>query len=348
MICKREGIVNGGWFDDIKYYYTSLITYRPKNFLLRNLFKSIGIINELIYIFFIRIKHKKIIIFNNSTKLISLKYYYFISRILNIKIVYDYVEFVSSISNRDVPVDIDNLKIFDNVFHKYIDKCIVISGFLLEHVSKNLRNNHLIQIPPTMDYESLNQIKLQSIKEKFFLFCGGAAYDDIIHFIILCFKKSKSIENGYQLKLILSGNENQIGIIKRMIKRLDLEKKISIDTEIEYSQLFSLYKSSFALLIPFSNNLQDKARFPFKISEYCASASTIITSDSNQIVRYFTHRKSALIAEIESADDYIKQINYLIDNPKKSAEIGISGYEVGLNYFNYKNYIKEMKTFLDL
>jgi len=105
-----------------------------------------------------------------------------------------------------------------------------------------------------------------------------------------------------------------------------------------YDDLIGYYKNARALLIPLQENLQDKARFPFKISEYTAAARPIITSDSGAVVEFFKDGENALLAKTGRISDFSAKLNFILENPQKAEQIGMNGYALGQNYFNYKSY----------
>ena len=186
-IAKREKILVNGYYQSIEYFYSSLCSYRPANYLKRNLHKLIGSLIEPILILYFRIFKNARYIFNNSMNLKQLKYYYFISRIFRMELIYDYVEFVSSLKNRDKTKISDLNGSFDFQFIKYIDKLIIISNFLENHVINIAAEIPRIMIPPIIDFSYFNTIKPVDVNTPYFLFCGSASYTDIIKFIIKSF-----------------------------------------------------------------------------------------------------------------------------------------------------------------
>jgi glycosyltransferase involved in cell wall biosynthesis len=96
------------------------------------------------------------------------------------------------------------------------------------------------------------------------------------------------------------------------------------------------------LLLPLRNTIQDKARFPFKISEYLASGRPIITSDVGVISEYFIDNENALICIPDDIDSFVEKLNYVIFNSYAANEIGNKGYLLGKNYFNKDCYNSDL------
>lgn len=346
-ICVREHIFKGGNFKGINYLYASLVPYKPRNFFARNLLKVFGFVNELFIVIWYRLFKNCRYVFNNSVALAPLKYYCFLTRILNIKFIYDYVELIASLAKRDVK-SLDEIKAkFDYKFIKFTDAIICISSFLDNHVHKIAPHKKTIKIPPIIDFSFYESVNKLTNKNPYFLFCGSAAYYDIITFIITAFTASIGIDNGYHLKLVINGTDKQIKVLKEHIIKTGKADYIKVLSQLSYTILVSFYKSSFALLIPISDSLQDKARFPFKISEYTAAKRPIITSDSGPVKEFFTDNDNALIAKHNNLNDFTEKMNYLIKNTELSDKIGNNGYLLGKKVFNYKTYSQKLREFLE-
>lgn len=345
-ITQRENISSIGNHGGVNYVYTSILPYRSNNFVIRNFFKLLGIIGEFFTIVYYTLFKKSKCIFNGSIDLGKLKYYFYLSKILRIKLIYDYVEMVSSINNRDAK----NLEVtennFDNQFYKYVHKLIVISSFLDNYVQKVASDKLRIKIPPIIDFSYFDKIQPQKETTSFFLFCGSVAYLDVIKFIIESYHKSNAIQEGYRLKLILNGKNDEMSLIHNYIKEKELQNGVEILSNLAYSDLISFYKSAKALLIPFKNNLQDQARFPFKICEYVASKRPIITSDSRVIKEFFTDNNDAFIAKTDNLDDFSSKLSLVIREPTLAEEVGMKGYRLGMDIFNFKTYAKDLTTLI--
>ena len=345
-IVRKEKIKVHGIYQQIEYFYSSLCSYKPKSFFLRNLFKLTGYPGELFLIVYFRVFKSARILFVRAHKLHNLKYYYYVSRALHMELIYDYVEFYSSLRKRDKNSLDDFADGFDYQFIKYVDKLIVISDFLLNHSSKIDPEIRILKIPPVIDFDFFDSIEIQDFKFDYFVFCGNAAYHDIINFVILAFQKSKAIDNNFKLRIILHGNDREIENCKLDVHNKGLKDFIIINSKLPYSDLVRHYKEAKALFIPLTKSVQDMARFPFKICEYLASKRPIITSDVGEIVIYFENGKNALIADSEIIDSFVAQIDYVIDNPEKIKKIGEEGYLMGRKVFDYKSYSHDLKKLI--
>ena len=346
FIAKRENMKIHGFYQGIQYLYSSLLPYRSSNFFIRNSIRIIGIIVEFLVIAYFKFFKRTKYILLRTHQLKTLKYYYYISRLFNLELIYDYVEFYDSLGNRNNQILKSSKYSFDYNVVKYVDKLIVISAFLEKHVESLNSDVPLIKIPPIIDFSYFENIQFEKPDKSFFLFCGSAVYDDVIKFIIHSFIESNGVTSEYKLKLVINGDSDQLEKLHRYIKSKKCEGIIEVLFKLPYLDLIKLYKSANALLIPISNNLQDQARFPFKICEYTASKRPIITSDSGAIKEYFEDNVNAFIAKTNDINDFTNKLNLVIKEPENADIIGRKGYELGKSIFNYKAYSSELKKML--
>ncbi len=337
---RRENINFTGSFEGIEYRYTSGSPIYHNNFILRNLFKVIGLVGEVYFLVYYRIMHGVEFIVVNTTSLLQLKYYYFLTRLLKIRLLYDYVEYMSSLEDRSVKIASTN-KTFDTEFVHFVDSLIVISNFLADHVKKVAPSLSFIVIPPIIDFQKFEKIKSKPPESNYLLYCGSTQYSDVIGFILSAYQGSRAPQENISLILIVNGDQTKIDTLQNQIKNLPL---VFIKSGLSYTDLIGYYKSARALLIPLQDNLQDRARFPFKISEYTAAARPILTSDFGAIRYYFRHQENALLAIPENHLDFAANINFLLDNPEAAERIAHEGHKTGLIYFNYESYSSALDT----
>lgn len=346
-VAKREHIKVKGNYKGIQYLYSSFKTYKPSNFIIRNFFKTLGKIIEPIQITYLRLFKGYKFLFNNSIGLRELKYYSKLSNLLGMELVYDYVEMVDSLGKREVDQkDIESN--FDDKFFYSVDKLLVISSFL-ENYLNNSKANKIprVKIPPIIDFSLIDSIKPVKSKHQFFLYCGSIVYKDVIEFIISSYEKSKSSKNGVTLKLIINGSSDEISSLKNDIASKGLTDSVEILNSLSYEELLSNYKSALSLLIPLKNNLQDQARFPFKICEYVASKRPIITSDVPLINELFEDRNTAFIAKIDDKESFALKMDEVLSNQSLADSVGLNSYGLGKEYFNYKSYSSKLNELLE-
>lgn len=341
-ILNKENIKWSGTFEGIDYLYTSGTALYPPNFIIRNFLKFIGSLNELVTILYQAATGKLACIIICTSSLRRLQYLWFLTRITKTKLVYDYVEYFSSLEDRSLK-DPSTKKSFDTLFFNYTDALIIISTYLAQHVNSLRANKPYVIVPPIIDFEKFDKINNKPDEPDYFLYCGSVQYADVILFIIDAYRKSMGAKQGVALILVVSGPAEIIAKFKLLTKP---DKTIKICSGLSYEDLIGYYKNARALLIPLQNNLQDKARFPFKISEYTAAARPIISSDSGAVIDYFKDGESALLAKTGDLEDFTSKLNYVIEHREEVEQIAQNSHALGQRYFNYKSYSTILKDFL--
>jgi glycosyltransferase involved in cell wall biosynthesis len=338
---EKEKINTSGSYEGIKYVYTSGTPLYPSNFIVRNFLKIWGAIGEFVLILFYGLTRKITCVVSTSS-LPLLKYYWALTRVLNVKLVYDYVEYISSLEDRSIKMGADRKKNFDTLFFDYADSFIVISSYLEKHLMRMTSKPYLI-VPPIIDFEKFLRIDLKPNDSNYFLFCGSTHYFDVVEFIIDAYRKSDNNKHGVGLVLIVNGSSKKISKLQKLIEK---DEKIKVLSNLSYEMLIGYYKNARALLIPLQNNLQDQARFPFKISEYTAASRPIVTSDSGAIIDYFQDGVNALLAKTGDVNNFSTKLNFVLNNPTEAERIAANGHALGKKFFNYKSYSSLLSEFL--
>jgi glycosyltransferase involved in cell wall biosynthesis len=336
----RENIRRSGVFEGIDYIYVSGTPLYPTNYFIRNTLKIVGWIGEWLCILYTYLFKGMRCVVVNTGILSELKYYYKITRFLRVRLIYDYVEYMSSIEDRTMK-ESSNHDSFDYQFFRYTDALIIISHFLEVHVKKLAPHMPYILIPPIIDFAKFEKANSTPPHSNYFLYCSTIQYKDVIEFIIQAYLASKGPERGVSLVLIISGRPDKI---KELRSYIEMHKaNVSLLSDLTYETLIGYYKSARALLIPIPNNLQDQARFPFKICEYTAAARPIISSDSGALIHFFQDRKNALLAKTEDSSDFTEKLNFVLHHPEEAELIAVEGYKTGLQHFNYLSYTRVLE-----
>ncbi len=322
------------------YTNSSGISHRPKSLMKRNWYKIIGAINEILLL-----KNKKIqvVIINTRSYWLILNYRIW-SKVFNYKLFLSYVEYNSHISRRRNKV---LKRINDIIFEKYVyrllDGVFPISEFLKNAALKQNSGLPCLKIPVITDFNEYNYRK--ELNDPYFIYCGHAAYDYLIEFIIHSYELIK--DNTIGLKLVIYGKPGYFKNIISMVKSSPKKNLTEILSDLPYNKLARYYINALGLLIPLKPSLRDISRFPHKIGEYTAAGNPIITNNYGEIKNYFTDLQNALIADKYDPETYADKMNYVIINPDKAKIIGTNGKLTGMKYFDYRKNCKMMRKFIE-
>jgi len=339
---KSNKIQKKGFHSNISYQYTTPTPYKPNTFLKRRLYNFLGRINEFFLIFKLGFKKEiDVMVFYPEGDFLELIFYRFFSKLFGFPLISHYVEFRSSFEHRQKGWPRINDLLFDKYFMYFIDGAIPISEFLINQIRLKKERLPFLKVPPLVDFK-LFLNGTENKDEKYFLYVGSTSYYNAIKTILDSFDLISNKE--FYLFLIIHGPG--INKIKDRLKVHPKNKLIKIFSGLAYEELVAYYKNAQALLIPLSDTLKDKARFPQKISEYVASKNPIITTNIGEMGYYFEDGINALIAKDDTPLALSEKMNFVIKNPSKAAEIGKNGYEVGLKYFDSNSYAVDLKRFV--
>jgi glycosyltransferase involved in cell wall biosynthesis len=303
-------------------------TVRSNNFFTRNLKKFKSFWNEIYLIK--RFNLDVAIIITRKFSLI-LKYK-LLSKIFSFKIVLTYVELASKIKERQNYRFIFNDFLFEKYAFYLIDGLLPISEFLKDFALKRNRKLQLLKLPVIVDIEMISKIQPKESSFDFFLFCGHAAYFDIINLIISQYELLKN--NKIHLILILHGPDKFMEAVRKRIDNTNVKEKIIIKNKLSYFDLIGYFKRAEALLIPLMNTFTDIARFPHKVGEYLACGRPIITTDVGEMNFYFKNGENALIASIENPDEIFMKMNFVLENSDAALKIGMNGAKTCGEFFD--------------
>ncbi|MEM2131446.1 MAG: glycosyltransferase family 4 protein [Candidatus Woesearchaeota archaeon] len=204
--------------------------------------------------------------------------------------------------------------------YKYIDKFIGISNAmvpLLKNMCVDEKKISVIHNPigeiPKIDNQKIKEIKKKYLGKKILLCASRLAYEKGIQFAI---EAMKYLDDPFVLLIIGSGSyESEL---KRLTKKLNLEKKVFFIGKIEQKELYNYYKISFLFLHfpyfyePFGRTLIEAMSMGCPCLAYPVAGIKDIVNEKNGFL--LSTREPSIIAkkikEIEKNKKEYKKIRY--------------------------------------
>lgn len=221
----------------------------------------------------------------------------------------------------------------DHFVIRFFDAYLPISHYLLDKCNEVAKKKKKLILPVLADY-SITPMRYV-VKERF-TYCCSVWY--VMRHPMLLDVMDMIIEKypHAELLLVLSGNEKDIELFKEDIKGRRCAENIIIRTKVPFYELKEIYGSSLGLIIPLEpDSIADIARFSQKIAEYVATGRPIITNAVGEIPYYFKDKESAYFADY-SIQGFYNVMDDMITHKNKTDEVGIAGFQVGRENFDYK------------
>ena len=304
------------------------------------LFFFLSILREFFFLINYRIRGgKNVILHVYSGHYADMLFYRFIALLCGYKVIYQYVEYRKDEKRRSLYHRMNGWSV-DTLGAKLWDGVIPITHFLNDRALEQNSSLKSLIGPPICDYSQFDKYRVE--KDNIVLFCGSAAYFEVIKLVIDSFNLSSLAKLGeYRLELILAGSKVEIEKVKSYYPQA------IIKSALPYEELIQEYNKAKILIIPLRNTIKDISRFPNKVCEYAASKSVIVTTKYGEPAHFFEDGISAMIAEECNVNAIAEKLTWLYENDNKIKEIGENGYKVGLKSFELTAYVDKMKSFLE-
>lgn len=330
-------------------YYLNLsgLNRKPKSVIIQ---KIIGIIGLIISAFFIMLNKKPNFIIICTSNLVVSITLFLISRIKNFKIIREKNEFPifliqqEKYKNKLIIAKYSRYKLFDG---------IICMTFELEKFFKNIGyKGKIIILPMTVDVERFKNVNLTN-DNNYITYIGNLynkkdGIQDLIKAFYLLIKNNKLIDKS-NIKLRLIGdisNKELISPILELIKYYDLSERVIFTGLINRDNVPFYLKNSKLLVLCRPKTIQNQGGFPTKLGEYLASQVPIVITNVGEIGYYLKDNFHAFISEPDNPEMFAQKMEEALLNEKKAKKIAENGYNLAINFFNYKIQCGYLNNFL--
>ena len=231
--------------------------------------------------------------------------------------------------------------LYSQMFGYSVDAILPISEYIIKRIQKFKKP--YLKVPVEADFAT-NPVPIN--KALFFVYCVSAEYIRVIQTVIRGFKDFVVQRPEYHLILVLSGCQNAIDAVCSMVADMGLSECVKIRYRIPYDELLYLNQTASGLIVPLNPDYeQDKARFSQKIAEYLASSTAIISNNVGEVKTYFKDRVN-IILDNYSSSGFCHSFEWIAANPDRAVKIGLKGFELGRDCFDYRLCGKQLHDFL--
>ncbi|MEG0775050.1 glycosyltransferase [Clostridium sp.] len=272
------------------------------------------------------------------------------AKINKIQLIHDSVEWYSpeqfKLGKLAIPYILKNY--MNKVWINKQFKVIAISKFLKNHFIN--RGINTIRIPVMLDIKNTAHNKQLKNEKLTIVYAGSPGKKDYLKEIIdgLALLTSEELSK-IEFRIIGSTKEQIItdtGIERQVIDNMGESVKIlgrvSRDTVLQ-----NLEQANFTVLMRSPIQRYAKAGFPTKVVESLASGTPIILNLTSDLDNYITDMVNSIIIEACDAQGFSTAVKKALNlTHEQWIQMSIKARECADRYFDYRNYIKEIKEFL--
>lgn len=238
-------------------------------------------------------------------------------------------------------------KMLNNIFPLY-DGFIVISETLLQLAREFSPKSKIIKVPIIVDTSIAKHTKEKKITRPY-LFHSGTLTEqkDGISGILEAFAiANKSL--GYKLDYIFTGyleKSRDYNLIKNVIEKYSLKDFVHFVGYLNNEELSEYQSNCVATIINKFDTQQNKYCFSTKLGEYLAFAKPVIITNIGEAM-YYLNDKNSYIVEPNNTHLIAEQIVRIVNNKSEANDIGLQGFKLANEIFNYKYQAKRIIPFL--
>lgn len=339
VICDKPAfkgsteVPQSGVFEGVPFHYATH-PLKSNSFFIRNLIRVLSPINEFRLIWKLHRKDKFThILVSNNNGFLSSVWYGFVAKVFGLSAILSIVELYEPQSTKSILKKINHFCFTRFALH-FFDGYLPISKVISDFYQKFKTPSLYLPIMVDLDYISQIQPDAEPLSRPTFLFCGAAGYPNTIQFCIQSFE-ALNHPSG-RLIIVAGGSEQEVSVVRKRIHESAKSASITHLMNLTDTELYALYKSSDALLIPLFDTIKDRARFPHKLGEYLASGKPVITSSIGEITFYLEDKKHALFAASGDTQAFSACMQFVAEHPEEAANIGKNGKAVCEQHFDYK------------
>ena len=131
-----------------------------------------------------------------------------------------------------------------------------------------------------------------------------------------------------------------------MITQLNISNKVELLEYLKIDEILNYVINADILVMVRANNLESKASYPSKLTEFLATANPTISVDVGEISDYLIDGVNAFLVKPGDADALAKKLIYVLDNFKFAQQVGLKGKELTNTIFNYNYQARRMMDFI--
>lgn len=229
------------------------------------------------------------------------------------------------------------------------DAIFCISKYLIEfYMKQGFSEKKLFLIPSTVDPSRFSKSDNPPYGFPYIGYFGGLTFNrDNIDALIRAFA---IVHKNYpNLKLIFGGfyNRNEKHQIEQLVSDLKISSRVIVLNSLKRDEIIRFIVHSYILVMVRSKDLESKASFPSKLTEYMATGRPVITVNVGEISDYLIDGVNSFIVEPANHVELANKIDYVMSNYDLALRVAEKGRELTYSTFNYNLQAKRVVEFVE-
>ena len=218
------------------------------------------------------------------------------------------------------------------------DGILCISDFLVNlYHQHGISDKKLFLVPSTVDLSRFTKVYEKPVPFRYIGYFGSLSTKrDSINVLINAFSMINTMHPGYYL--ILGGfcSEIEKATLFELITKQNIQSNVLILEYLSRQEVIQYMQHADILVMTRSDDLESKASYPSKLTEYLSTSRPVISMAVGEIANYLTDGLNVFLVEPNNVQQLADKIDYVLNNFEQSEEIGRAGRKLTETIFSYK------------
>jgi glycosyltransferase involved in cell wall biosynthesis len=248
-------------------------------------------------------------------------------------------------------------KVYHPSLSRYFKDCVKATGIIT--ISTSLRQLFLRNgvdekrvsiVNMIADENRFTNVVSQKYDNPYFAYCGTVStFKDGVDILLKAFRLVAKKHSNVKLRIAgkFASKEDE-RTLKSLVEELELSKQVIFMGIVSAAEMPSFLAGSEAVVLSRPNNIQAQNGFPGKLGEYLLSKSPAIVTAVGDIPLFVKDGINGFVVEPNNAEVFAEKMNWVIEHPTESREIGKEGANLAHKEFNYLKETKKLVDFMNV
>ncbi|MFD2531486.1 glycosyltransferase family 4 protein [Gracilimonas halophila] len=223
---------------------------------------------------------------------------------------------------------------------KLFDRIIVVNeGMRDKNIEKGVPAKDITVISNSIDTTIFDEYEIDANTIKRYqdyftlVYVGGFISNRGLEHVVRGMKKIKDYDP--KIKLLLVGDGEMMGMLKELVKELDIEDVVDFEGWQPQTKIRSYLEASDVGLVPFKRTPQTDNSSSNKLYQYMHCGLPILATNCTSVEKLVTEEECGIIYEEESEEQFVKKVIELYENESLLKQLSNNGKEAIKEKYNW-------------